>query len=94
MIGVTPKITYLNISLTKMIIILSILSYQVGSGIFDPSLGDPEHCHATNTTSWELSLAARHYHPSSQTMARHILALCPSQEISSSDFSITLDVSQ
>ena len=66
-----------------MLIILSILSYQVGSGIFDPSLGDPEHCHATNTTSWELSLAARHYHPSSQTMARHILARCPSQGESS-----------
>jgi len=53
--------------------------HEVGSGIFDPSLGDPEHCHATNTTAWELSLSSRHYHPTSQTMARHILASCPTQ---------------
>jgi len=53
--------------------------HEVGSGIFDPSLGDPEHCHATNTTAWELSLTSRHYHPTSQDMARHIMAGCPTQ---------------
>ena len=52
---------------------------QVGSGIFDPSLRDPEHCNATNTTCWELALAGRHYHPTATTLATHLLAGCPSQ---------------
>ena len=53
--------------------------HEVGNGIFDPSLGDPEHCHAGNTTAWELSMMQDHYHPTSVTLARHLLSGCPSQ---------------
>jgi len=53
--------------------------HEVGNGIFDPSLGDPEHCNAGNTTAWELSLLLEHYHPTSVRMARHLLSGCPSQ---------------
>ena len=53
--------------------------HEVGSGIFDPGLRDPEHCNASNTTCWELSLLARHYHPTTHTMVTHVTAFCPSQ---------------
>ena len=53
--------------------------HEVGSGIFDPSLTDPEHCNASNTTSWDLSLLSRHYHPTTVTMANHVMANCPTQ---------------
>ena len=36
--------------------------FQVGSGVFDPVVPDPEHACASNTTAWELSLLANHYH--------------------------------
>ena len=42
---------------------------QVGSGVFDPLLENPEHCSASNTTAWELSLLHYHYH---QPTARYI----------------------
>ena len=35
---------------------------QVGSGVFDPTVPDPEHACASNTTAWELTLLANHYH--------------------------------
>merc|ERR1712029_141114 len=53
--------------------------HEVGSGIFDPGLRDPEHCNASNTTSWDLSLLSRHYHPTTVTMANHVMANCPTQ---------------
>jgi len=53
--------------------------HEVGSGVFDPSLPDPEHCCASNTTSWELSLLENHYHPTTVRMARHVVGGCPSQ---------------
>ena len=53
--------------------------HEVGSGIFDPTLTDPEHCNASNTTSWDLSLLARHYHPTTVVLANHVMANCPSQ---------------
>ena len=37
--------------------------HEVGSGVFDPALPDPEHCSASNTTAWELAMLATHYHP-------------------------------
>ena len=52
--------------------------HEVGSGVFDPSLPDPEHCCASNTTAWEHSLLARHYHPAVAKMVDHIVAGCPS----------------
>ena len=41
---------------------LFIFVFQVGSGVFDPVVPDPEHACASNTTAWELSLLANHYH--------------------------------
>jgi hypothetical protein len=35
---------------------------KVGSGVFDATVPDPEHACASNTTAWELSLLANHYH--------------------------------
>lgn len=52
--------------------------HEVGSGIFDPSIGDPEHCSASNTTSWELAFLINHYHAPTSRMAQHIAAQCPS----------------
>merc|ERR1712037_321185 len=37
--------------------------HEVGSGVFDPTLSDPEHCCASNTTAWEHAVLASHYHP-------------------------------
>lgn len=53
--------------------------HEVGSGVFDPSLPDPEHCSASNTTAWELALLERHYHPPTVRLASHITAQCPLQ---------------
>jgi len=52
--------------------------HEVGSGVFDPSIGDPEHCSATNTTAWELTLLLNHYHAPTAKMAKHVAAQCPS----------------
>jgi len=51
--------------------------HEVGSGVFDPALPDPEHCSASNTTAWELALLERHYHPPTVRLASHIAAQCP-----------------
>jgi nucleolar complex protein 3 len=52
--------------------------HEVGSGVFDPSLPDPEHCCASNTTAWEHALLAAHYHPSVRALSEHVVAGCPS----------------
>jgi len=51
--------------------------HEVGSGVFDPSLADPEHCSASNTTAWEHSLLETHYHPTTVRLSRHIVSGCP-----------------
>lgn len=51
--------------------------HEVGSGVFDPSLPDPEHCCASNTTAWEHSLLETHYHPTTIRMSRHVVFGCP-----------------
>jgi len=51
--------------------------HEVGSGVFNPELPDPEHCSASNTTSWELTLLSRHYHPPTARLAVHVSAQCP-----------------
>merc|ERR1719317_914791 len=53
--------------------------HEVGSGVFDPTLPDPEHCCASNTTGWEHSLLESHYHPTCVRMSRHVVSGCPSQ---------------
>merc|ERR1712000_476944 len=67
--------------------------HEVGSGVFDPFLPDPEHCSASNTTSWELSLLTRHYHPPTARMAVHVSAQCPTsgEHTLSHDFKIPSD---
>lgn len=52
--------------------------HEVGSGVFDPSLPDPEHCCASNTTAWEHALLAHHYNPTVIKLSEHIVAGCPS----------------
>ncbi|EDW59517.1 nucleolar complex protein 3 [Drosophila virilis] len=44
----------------------------IGSGRYDPELDDPEYCNAASTSLYELSLLARHYHPTVRRMAAHI----------------------
>jgi len=51
--------------------------YEVGSGLFDPSIRDPEHSSASNTTTWELALLHNHYHPPTARLSMHIAAQCP-----------------
>jgi len=53
--------------------------HEVGSGVFDPTLPDPEHCCASNTTGWEHSLLETHYHPTTARLSRHVVSGCPSQ---------------
>jgi len=52
-------------------------SHEVGTGVFQPEVVDPEHSHASNTTLWEHSLLQRHYHPVAPQLSSHILAGCP-----------------
>jgi len=51
--------------------------HEVGSGVFDPLLENPEHCSASNTTAWELSLLHYHYHQPTARLADHIASMCP-----------------
>ncbi|EDW14147.1 nucleolar complex protein 3 homolog [Drosophila mojavensis] len=44
----------------------------IGSGRYDPELEDPEYCNAASTCLYELTLLARHYHPTVRRMASHI----------------------
>jgi len=62
--------------------------HEVGSGVFDASIRDPEHCSASNTTSWELSLMHQHYHPLTARLSTHVASQCPS----SGELSITQDL--
>merc|ERR1712083_634195 len=62
--------------------------HEVGSGGFDPSILDPEHCSPTNTTAWELSLLHRHYHKPTASVSLHVANQCPT----SGEFSLTQDM--
>jgi len=62
--------------------------HEVGSGVFDPSIVDPEHSSASNTTSWELALLHNHYHPPTARLSMHVAAQCPT----SGELSLPLDL--
>ncbi|XP_055947191.1 nucleolar complex protein 3 homolog [Argiope bruennichi] len=49
---------------------------SIGSGIFHPEMGDPEHCNAQSTALWELHLLKTHYHPAIKLYAQHLLHNC------------------
>ena len=51
--------------------------HEVGSGVFNPTLTDPEHCCASNTTAWEQAVLASHYHPVVCRLSTHVVAGCP-----------------
>jgi len=51
--------------------------HEVGSGVFDPSIKDPEHSSPSNTTAWELALLHHHYHAPTARLSMHIAAQCP-----------------
>ncbi|EDW38133.1 GL12190 [Drosophila persimilis] len=44
----------------------------IGSGRYDPELEDPEYCNAAATSLYELTILARHYHPTVRRLAMHI----------------------
>ncbi|XP_017849828.1 nucleolar complex protein 3 homolog isoform X1 [Drosophila busckii] len=48
-----------------------------GSGHYDPQLDDPEYCNAASTALYELTLLARHYHPTVRRMSGHIASGVP-----------------
>uniref|UniRef100_A0A8C3XEC0 Nucleolar complex protein 3 homolog n=1 Tax=Cyanoderma ruficeps TaxID=181631 RepID=A0A8C3XEC0_9PASS len=50
-----------------------------GSGVYLPELDEPEHCNAQNTALWELHLLQRHYHPTVQKFASHLIAGAPTE---------------
>ncbi|NXF03768.1 NOC3L protein, partial [Smithornis capensis] len=50
-----------------------------GSGVYLPELDEPEHCNAQNTALWELHLLQRHYHPTVQKFAAHLIAGAPTE---------------
>ncbi|KFQ43249.1 Nucleolar complex protein 3, partial [Nestor notabilis] len=61
-----------------------------GSGVYLPELDEPEHCNAQNTALWELHLLQRHYHPTVQTFAAHLIAGAPTE----GSGALSLDLSQ
>uniref|UniRef100_A0A8C3YAA6 Nucleolar complex protein 3 homolog n=1 Tax=Catharus ustulatus TaxID=91951 RepID=A0A8C3YAA6_CATUS len=61
-----------------------------GSGVYLPELDEPEHCNAQNTALWELHLLQRHYHPTVQKFASHLIAGAPTE----GSGALPLDLSQ
>ncbi|KFR11559.1 Nucleolar complex protein 3, partial [Opisthocomus hoazin] len=61
-----------------------------GSGVYLPELDEPEHCNAQNTALWELHLLQRHYHPTVQKFASHLIAGAPTE----GSGALSLDLSQ
>ncbi|NWI23872.1 NOC3L protein, partial [Sula dactylatra] len=61
-----------------------------GSGVYLPELDEPEHCNAQNTALWELHLLQRHYHPTVQKFATHLIAGAPTE----GSGALSLDLSQ
>uniref|UniRef100_A0A8C5TYT6 Nucleolar complex protein 3 homolog n=1 Tax=Malurus cyaneus samueli TaxID=2593467 RepID=A0A8C5TYT6_9PASS len=61
-----------------------------GSGVYLPELEEPEHCNAQNTALWELHLLQRHYHPTVQKFASHLIAGAPTE----GSGALPLDLSQ
>ncbi|KFO93837.1 Nucleolar complex protein 3, partial [Buceros rhinoceros silvestris] len=61
-----------------------------GSGVYLPELEEPEHCNAQNTALWELHLLQRHYHPTVQKFAAHLIVGAPTE----GSGALPLDLSQ
>ncbi|NXF35844.1 NOC3L protein, partial [Nyctibius bracteatus] len=61
-----------------------------GSGVYLAELDEPEHCNAQNTALWELHLLQRHYHPTVQKFAAHLIAGAPTE----GSGALSLDLSQ
>ncbi|NXW09759.1 NOC3L protein, partial [Fregetta grallaria] len=61
-----------------------------GSGVYLPELDEPEHCNAQNTALWELHLLRRHYHPTVQKFAAHLIVGAPTE----GSGALSLDLSQ
>ncbi|XP_032840054.2 nucleolar complex protein 3 homolog isoform X1 [Tyto alba] len=61
-----------------------------GSGVYLPELDEPEHCNAQNTALWELHLLQRHYHPTVQKFAAHLIVGAPTE----GSGALSLDLSQ
>ncbi|NXL45335.1 NOC3L protein, partial [Podilymbus podiceps] len=61
-----------------------------GSGVYLPEVDEPEHCNAQNTALWELHLLQRHYHPTVQKFAAHLIVGAPTE----GSGALSLDLSQ
>lgn len=51
---------------------------NIGRGVFQPELADPEHCNAESTTLWELSVIGKHYSVDVRDYGDHLLRGAPS----------------
>uniref|UniRef100_A0A8D8PVP3 Nucleolar complex protein 3 homolog n=1 Tax=Cacopsylla melanoneura TaxID=428564 RepID=A0A8D8PVP3_9HEMI len=49
----------------------------LGQGIYEPYIEEPEYCNANATSLWELSALQRHYHPTVQKLATHLMNGAP-----------------
>ncbi|KAI8803184.1 nucleolar complex-associated protein-domain-containing protein [Cladochytrium replicatum] len=52
----------------------------IGTGVYQPTLDDPDLANPFTTNLWELSAFKTHYHPVVRTLAHHILASVSDQE--------------
>lgn len=48
-----------------------------GQGVYEPYIEEPEYCHANAAGLWELTALQRHYHPTIQKLATHLMNGAP-----------------
>ncbi|KAI5741540.1 hypothetical protein M8J76_014729 [Diaphorina citri] len=48
-----------------------------GQGVYEPYLEEPEYCNANASSLWELAALQRHYHPTIQKLAIHLMNGAP-----------------
>lgn len=59
---------------------------NIGSGVFMPSVEDPEHCNANSTLLWELTALTQHYDPIVRQMSEHLIKFSSNSESKASLF--------
>ncbi|XP_009327563.1 PREDICTED: nucleolar complex protein 3 homolog [Pygoscelis adeliae] len=87
-VGILATNSVLMQTFPKMDLLLD--NESQGSGVYLPELDEPEHCNAQNTALWELHLLQRHYHPTVQKFAAHLIVGAPTE----GSGALSLDLSQ
>ncbi|KFO70989.1 Nucleolar complex protein 3, partial [Cuculus canorus] len=87
-VGILATNRVLMQTFSKMDLLLD--NESQGSGVYLPELDEPEHCNAQNTALWELHLLQRHYHPTVQKFAAHLIVGAPTE----GSGALSLDLSQ